>query len=177
MFLFGKRRRNREVERAAAEVMRPAWLRALLMILLFGAMVALYWRHFDDRLADIQARSAFFDETGAWTAADKRALARRAVLFREQWGIRLSAHARDAAPLLPRLSGTTLFVGLNPAGGEAVIILPALAARALREESAGRGKDVRLELEEQLGRCLKREPSADCLLKTLDELQTLLGRF
>lgn len=167
------KRRNREADRAAEEVMRPLPVRWALMLGLFVLIGALWWRHFDDRLRLIEARTTFWDETGAWTDDDRRDLARRARLFREQWGMRLLAHVRTGPLELPELSGTTLFIGIAPERGEAVLIVPGLAAGALKAESARQGRDVRLELERNLALCVRDRPAKDCLMQTLDSLNTL----
>ena len=58
-------KRNRAVERAAAEVMRPLPVRWGLMLGLFVIMGVVWWRHFVRRMEDIRAENAFWEETGA----------------------------------------------------------------------------------------------------------------
>lgn len=174
MLLPSRRRRNKELDQAATSIMRPAWQRTLLMLVLLLVIGGVYWRHFDNRLASIQAESAFNDETGAWTDADKRSLARRANLFREHWGVTLMAHVSKEQPLLPKLTKTTLFIGMSPGRAEAVLVLPGLASHAVKTEGLKQGYDIRLALEQDLARCIQAEPAKDCLNRTLDDLQALL---
>lgn len=153
--------------------MRPLPVRWALTLALFVCIGALWWRHFDDRMRAIEAQTAFWDETGTWSDGDRRDLARRARLFREQWGVRLLAHVRSGPLELPELSRTTLFIGMAPERGEAVLVVPGLAAGALKAESARRGHDVRLELEHNLALCVRSRPAKDCLTQTLDSLNIL----
>ncbi|MCH5276700.1 MAG: hypothetical protein J1E80_02575 [Desulfovibrionaceae bacterium] len=169
------RKRNRAVERATAEVMRPLPVRWALMLGLFAITGALWWNHFDHRLNDIKAESAFWDETGTWSAADRRSLALRARAFRQHWGLDVAAHVRSGPLQLPRLKEGVLFIGMAPQRGEAMLIVPGLASTALKAEGARQGRDMRLALEEDLGLCLRDTPSKDCLLRTLDSLDALFA--
>ncbi len=168
-------KRNRAVERAAAEVMRPLPVRWGLMLGLFVIMGVVWWQHFDRRMDDIRAESAFWDETGAWSSADRRALALRARAFHEHWGVDVAAHVRNGPLELPHLKGSVLFIGMAPERGEALLVLPGLASNALKAEGARRGRDMRLALEDDLALCLRDAPAKDCLLRTLDALDALFS--
>ncbi len=166
---------NRAVERAAAEVMRPLPVRWTLMLGLFVIMGGAWWQHFDRRMDDIRAESAFWDETGVWSAADRRALALRARAFRERWGVDVAAHVRNGPLELPHLKGTSLFIGMAPERGEALLVVPGLASNALKAEGTRQGRDIRLALEDDLALCLRDTPAKDCLVRTLDALDALFS--
>lgn len=155
--------------------MRPLPLRWALMLVLFAITGVLWWNHFDRRLNDIKAESAFWDETGTWSAADRRTLALRARAFRQRWGVDVAAHVRSGPLELPHLKEGTLFIGMAPQRGEAMLIVPGLASNALKAEGARQERDMRLALEESLGQCLRDTPPKDCLLRTLDSLDTLFS--
>lgn len=169
------RKRNRAADRAAAEVMRPLPVRWALMLALFAIAGVLWWNHFERRLEDIRAESAFWDETGAWSAADRRTLALRARAFRQRWGLNVSAHVRSGPLELPRLKDGVLFMGMAPQRGEAMLIVPGLASSALRAESARQGRNIHLALKEDLELCLRNTPPKDCALRTLDRLDELFA--
>lgn len=181
--IFFRRRKYAEAHRDAEEVMRPGWLRALLMLGLFLAIGVTYSRHFDNRLAQVQAQSAFWDETKTWSDEDKVHLIRRVAIFQDQWGMRVNAHVRTSPLELPKLNKTTIFIGMrlptgNPAGNpEAMIVLPDVAMRLLRAENARLGHDTRVALEASLVQCLSNTPSAQCLAQTLEGLERLLQGF
>lgn len=163
------------MERAAAEVMRPLPVRWALMLGLFVVMGALWWHHFERRMDDIRAESAFWDETGSWSAADRRALALRARAFRERWGVDVAAHVRKGPLELPHFKGNVLFIGMAPERGEAMLVTPGLAANALKAEGIRQGRDMRLALEDDLALCLRDAPARDCALRTLDALDLLFS--
>lgn len=169
------RKRSKAVDRAAAEVMRPLAIRWALMLGLFAITGVLWWNHFDHRLNDIKAESAFWDETGTWSADDRRALAMRARAFRQQWGVDVAAHVRSGPLELPHLKQGVLFIGMAPQRGEAMLIVPGLAANALKAEGARQGRNMRLAMEEDLGLCLRNTPPRDCLIRTLDRLDALFS--
>jgi len=170
--MFFRRKQNREVVRAAAEVMRPVWLRSLLMAALVICVAALYWRHFDNRLADIQAKSAFVDEIGQWSDQDRRLLVRRAAECAEKWGFRLAVRMGSPVPSPSELGGSVLFLGLDPIERNVNIVLPALVSQFLRVGHPD--GDVHTQLEQGLTLCLNTTPSVSCILSTLDELDRLL---
>ncbi len=169
--------RNREADEAAAGVMRPAPLRAVLTVALFAVVAVAFWRHFETRMTEIEAANAFSDETAAWSKVDRQTLAGYARFFREQWGMKLVVRVSASAPLLPELTPTTLFIGVSPALGRAVIQLPSLAAQRLKDEGRRRGRDVRLGLEDELAACVAAPaPSGapPCVFRALDGLRDAL---
>lgn len=175
MNFFHRRRKYTDADFDAAEAMRPGWLRAVLMLGLFIAMGLIYSRHFDNRLAAIQAQSSFWDETKTWSDDEKLRLARRVMVFHEQWGMRVTAHVRTGPLQLPKINKTTVFIGMHPESGQSMVVLPDLASRLLRAENARLGHDVRAGLEAALSQCLAVTPSAQCLGQTLDSLDNLLN--
>lgn len=172
--VLGKKH-NRTAERAAAEAMRPLPVRWALMLGLFVLMGVVWWQHFDRRLDDIRAESAFWDETGTWSAGDRRAMAARVRAFRERWGMDVVAHVRRGPLELPDLRGATLFLGMAPDRGEAMLVAPGLASNALKAESARQGRDMRLALEDDLALCLRQAPAKACLIRTLNALDALFS--
>lgn len=169
------KKRNRAAERAAAEVMRPLPVRWALMLGLFVVMGVVWWQHFDRRLDDIRAESVFWDETGTWSAADRRGMAMRARAFRERWGVDVAARVSDGPLALPELRGPSLFIGMAPDRGEAMLVVSGLASNALKAESSRQGRDMRLALEDDLALCLREAPAKACVFRTLDALDALFS--
>lgn len=166
-------RRNKEAEKIAREHMRPAWVRLPLLLIFFIALGALFSYHFERRLDYLEAKSSFWDETGGVSDAERTRLNERLRRFRGAWGIPVIAHVRKNDVLLPeKLNSNTLFIGVSPARGDAVILLPPLASRALK--TGNTQPDARRGLERELALCVHTEAVIPCLENTLNSLNKLL---
>ncbi|NHZ48193.1 TPM domain-containing protein [Nitratidesulfovibrio liaohensis] len=112
------------------------FLRTMLLIAVFALTAWAFWANTERRLADVRAASAVWDEADLLTDAQEKALRELVDAFREVHGVKLLIHIRRDTPELPRLDAQTLFVGLCPAKGQAIVELPPLLRKAYGETLA-----------------------------------------
>lgn len=108
-----------------------AFLRGMLLIAVFAGAAVLYARHFEKRMDRINTRATVYDQSGTMTAQQRDALRDFAAALRQEFGIELRIQARSGALSLPEADSKTLFIGLDLADRQAVVILPPLLERAL----------------------------------------------
>ena len=106
------------------------FLRTMLLIAVFALTAWAFWANTERRLADVRAASAVWDEADLLTDAQEKALRELVDAFREVHGVKLLIHIRRDTPALPKLDAQTLFVGLCPAKGQAIVELPPLLRKA-----------------------------------------------
>ena len=148
---------------------RP-FLRALLLLGVFALVVLAFWWHFERRMDDLR-RASMQDPARVLSRQDAAALNARRGLFRDGLGMDVLVRVEPESLTIPAAASPVLFVGVGRARGEAVIILPPLARRALGEH----GEGLRLQTEETLARCLRHQPPGVCLTAALDALWQALN--
>ena len=170
MLFFQKR--NKEAEKIAREHQRPAWVRLPLMLFFFIILGALFSYHFERRLEQLEAESSFWDETDGVSDTARSRLNEHIRRFRGAWGMPVIAHIRKDIVLLPeKIEANTLFIGVSPSRGDAVILLPPLVSRALKNDGT---HDARRVMEHELGLCARASNPVSCLEQTLDALDSML---
>lgn len=70
-----------------------------------------------------------------------------------------------------KIEANTLFIGVSPSRGDAVILLPPLVSRALKNDGT---HDARRVVEHELGLCARAGNPVSCLEQTLDALDSML---
>ena len=171
--MFFLPRRNKEAEKIARAHMRPAWVRLPLMLIFFIGMGTLFSFHFERRLEFLESKSSFWDETGRVSDTEHSRLNRHIRRFRGAWGMPVIIHIRKDTVLLPeKMNPNTLFIGVSPTRGDAVILLPPLASRALKAGDAQPG--IRHGMERELGLCARDGNPVSCLENTLSQLDSVL---
>lgn len=110
------------------------FLRGVLLIAVFAGVAMLYSRHFEKTMDRINTRSTVYDQTGDMTPAQREALRDFAAALKQEFGIELRIQVRQGALTLPEADAKTLFIGLDLADRQAVVILPPLLERALDPE-------------------------------------------
>lgn len=132
MFLrFPKRQRTEpRLPLVNADTPGQFFLRTMLLIAVFAVTAWAFWANTERRMADVRAASAVWDEADLLADAQEKALRELVDAFREVHGVKLLIHIRRDTPELPRLDAQTLFVGLCPAKGQAIVELPPLLRKA-----------------------------------------------
>lgn len=170
MFFFP--RRNKEAEKIARASMRPAWVRLPLMLIFFIGMGVLFSSHFERRLEFLESKSSFWDETGSVSDSERSRLNERIRLFRGAWGMPVVMHIRKDSVLLPeKMEVNTLFIGISPSRGDAVILPPPLVSRVLKSDET---HDARHGMERELGLCARDGNPVSCLEQALNQLDSVL---
>lgn len=163
--------------REAESAQRPGYIRWPLMIALVIVLINAYWWNFEKRMTEIQAKTSFLDQSGQWTEPERKALSATAKYFRDQWGLKLLVHVVQPPLELPDISGSTLFIGLAPEKGQAIIVLPQLPSQALKVASHEAGYDLRARMERDLVICSQTSASsAPCVMQTLDALSDIFNK-
>lgn len=112
------------------------FLRTMLLIAVFAVTAWAFWANTERRMADVRGASAVWDEAELLTDAQEQALRELVDAFREVHGVKLVIHVRRDTPTLPKLDAQTIFVGLCPARGQAVVEMPPLVRKALGDDLA-----------------------------------------
>lgn len=108
-------------------------LRTMLLLAVFALTAWAFWANNERRLADLRASSAVWDEADLLADAQEKALRELVGAFREVHGLKLVIHIRRDTPELPKVDARTIFVGLCPAKGQAIVELPPLVRKAYGE--------------------------------------------
>lgn len=106
-------------------------LRTMLLIAVFAVTAWAFWANNERRLAEVRGASAVWDEAGLLDGAQEQSLRELVNAFRDVHGVKLVIHIRRESLTLPRLDSQTVFVGLCPATGQALVELPPLVRKAL----------------------------------------------
>lgn len=112
-------------------------VRSLLMVLLVAGVGYAFWWNNENLLQKIESRNDFYDATGAITPEDKRFIKQFMNSLKKEYGIESRIRIAGGPMKLPELNSKTLFIGLNPEGGEAVVVFPPLLRGAVGPELAG----------------------------------------
>ncbi len=147
-------------------------LRQFLFCCLFLFVVAAYWWNFEQRLAKLQppdGSHSIVNQDDVLQKADLKLLYAWRSKFQKEWNIPLLIQVSRGLLELPPYPASTLYVGAGLMQKEAVIAVPPLVRKAL-------GEGIRLELEENLALCLKKNvlkegESADSLDFEAEERQ------
>lgn len=143
---------------------RP-FLRTLLLAGVFVLVMLAFWLHFERRM-ELLRGTHIQNPDQALTAAQSRELAARRTLFRDGLGLEVIVRVEKNGLSVPLASSPALFVGVGLGNGDAVVILPPLARKALGEHGEGK----RLAVEERLAACIRQQPPGPCLAEALDAL-------
>lgn len=146
------------------------WGKAVRLALLLGVFAVCAWAfqaHFTRRFASIEARNAFWDETGLTRPEDRAALDEIVGRLRERWGLRVSVHIRKGAVPAPEDKPKGIFVGVSPGRRQALVLLPPLVKKAVPS-------NFTFQLENRLDACTEEHPAALCAAETLEFLDRTL---
>lgn len=126
---------------------RP-FVRAVLLAAVFAAVVWAFSWNFERRM--VQLNAGYIQDSGqVLGGAERRRLEELRGLLQQQVGLKLLIRVElGQGPVqLPSNAADTLFMGVNPQTGAALIVLPPLAKKVM-------GEGQRLLLEEDLSRCV-----------------------
>ncbi len=102
----------------------------LLAAIVILTIVGFQW-HFG-RMADrFEAQALIRDETATLTPEQMDLLRQTAAVLRDGYGLTLRVVARHGAVELPVLDAKSVFIGLDTAAGQGVVVLPPLLTKAL----------------------------------------------
>jgi len=107
----------------------------LLVCVILGTVWAYSW-HFGNVAERFNRQDSISDETGFLTPERVYLLRDAASALRRAYGLTLMVKARPGPVTPPLPDSRTLFIGLDTAGGTAVVVLPPLLAKALPVELA-----------------------------------------
>lgn len=122
----------------------PPWeglLRGLGVIFVFMGVVWLFWKHNARTLEMIeleraQTQQVIVDATRTLTEEQVKAIRDLAGALKSAYGLELTVRIDDQPIVVPGPDQHTVFMGLYPAGRQAVIVLPPLAERAVGQRLA-----------------------------------------
>lgn len=110
-------------------------VRIIMLIAVFGGVVAAFWYQTGQTMQQLQARGAVWDEAQLLTEDQREALRDVNSRFREDFGIKLKIHIRSGVVELPdNLDGRTLFIGINPKTQQVMLEFPPLMRKAMGDQ-------------------------------------------
>lgn len=113
-------------------------LRAFALLLVIGLTVFAFWKNSERKMAAIEARLGLADETKALSEDERRRVQDFITALRRDYGLEARVQIASGELSPPKADGKTLYLGLAPAEGRAVVQLPPLVARALGPDFAPR---------------------------------------
>lgn len=111
-------------------------IRGLLMVLLVAGVGYAFWWNNENLLQKIESRNAFYDGTGTISEEDRTFVKQFMRSLKKEYGIEARIRIENGPLDVPELNSKTLFIGLNPQGGEAVVVFPPLLRGAVGAELA-----------------------------------------
>ena len=118
---------------------RPFRLQLPRMFLLAAVAVltiAGFQWHFHRMATRLEAQALIRDETATLTTGQLDLLRQTGAALHAGYGLTLRVAVRHGAVEVPALDAKTVFIGLDTATGQGVVVLPPLLARALPPEVA-----------------------------------------
>ncbi len=150
---------------------RPG-LRLFILVCLFSLTMSAFWWNFERRIGDLKPEKkiqTIINDDGILTEESLLNFNIWREKFSKTWNIPLILQASAQELKLPPYPINSLYVGIGLKHHEAVIAVPPLVGKIL-----GEGK--RLQTEEGLSACLKKDSPIICLDKSLQSIWTSLGQ-
>ncbi len=114
------------------------FLRFMLLIAVFAVCGWLFWENSQMTVRKLKARSDVWDRTGTLNPGQTKALSRFSNMFEDELGITVKLQIANEELEMPELDTKTLFMGLNLAEENAVVVFPPLVEKALGEDFRSR---------------------------------------
>ncbi len=149
----------------SASCERPG-LRFFLLIGLFCLTFSAFWWNFERRMEQINPappNKSILNEDGLLLPGDVKNLDAWREKFSQKWNVPLVLQASKGELKVPEYSVDTLYVGAGFSYAEGVISVPPLVRKVI-------GEGARLQAEEALSLCLKKEPVGPCISSALQSL-------
>lgn len=144
-----------------------------MRVLMLAGVLALtafaFHKHFEQRMQALN-ESHIKDSARILSKEDKAILGQWRKNFQDSLGMALLVQVdKSQSPMkVPAFPAATIFVGVNPTLGEAVLVVPPLAKKVL-------GEGQRLLAEEALAACIQEQKPAICLEQGLRDIFSKLS--
>ncbi|MFW5735359.1 MAG: TPM domain-containing protein [Oceanidesulfovibrio sp.] len=110
------------------------FLRFMLLIAVFAVCGWLFWLNSQQTVEKLKARSDVWDRTDTLNPGQTKALSRFGSMFEDELGLTVKMQIANEELEMPELDTKTLFIGLDLAEDNAVIVFPPLVEKALGED-------------------------------------------
>ena len=127
MFFF----RRAKFPKITARSPREQLARSLLLIIVIAATAWGFWKNSERQIDQLNTRGSVWDEAQVLSDSEKAGLRDIVKLFKEHYGLTVLIHIRNGTIQPPSPDGKTIFIGLAPSSGDAVVAVPPLVRRAL----------------------------------------------
>ncbi|MDK2956343.1 MAG: hypothetical protein PWQ57_1839 [Desulfovibrionales bacterium] len=108
-------------------------IRMLLLLLVFLGVVWAFWKNNERVITRLESKQTVWDETGQMSERDQAYAASFAEALRDRYGVTLKLQIRNGPVEAPKLDAKTLFIGVSPQNGQAVVVFPPLLRSGLGE--------------------------------------------
>ncbi len=163
--MFRLRRKSPKRQLVSKNCENP-FLRTVLLFGLFAFTASAFWWNFERRMEMLNPSDGSHAIANADKILQKNELKKLYAwrdAFEKEWGIRVLIHAQAKELSLPSFPSSTLYVGVGILHGQASIVFPPLARKAL-------GEGLRTVTEEQLAMCIKEKSAGTCLDTAMQSL-------
>ncbi|WP_243544736.1 hypothetical protein [Pseudodesulfovibrio tunisiensis] len=121
------------IPRVHGETPKEKIVRSLLLLLVFAAVVWAFTENNKRVIQRLNRDSAVMDQTGMMTDEDKDFVRSFIRTVRDEFGIVARVQVFAGPVESPEVDAKTLYIGLSPAEGQAVVVFPPLVRRAVGE--------------------------------------------
>ncbi len=109
-------------------------LRTVGVVIVFFIAGILFWKSYENTLEKITSRQIIYDQTKTLSKSQKKILYDFRRYIKDIYGLDFKVNINNRHIIMPKNLSKTLFIGICPPKGRAVIFFPVLLKRALPKD-------------------------------------------